>query len=89
MNGFPTSAPAQLVEYTFAAAQGPPLNPSLGIARDVASFRSALAAFTTGGTLWPYMPACCTTRNPVIPLPTPPAGGQPYPQPQLSSIEAV
>jgi hypothetical protein len=31
VNGFPTSVPAQLVEYTFAAAQGPPLNPVLGI----------------------------------------------------------
>ena len=31
VNGFPTSVPAQLIEYTFAAAQGPPLNPRLSI----------------------------------------------------------
>ena len=31
VNGFPTSVPAQLVEYTFAAAQGPPLNSVLSI----------------------------------------------------------
>ena len=31
VNGFPTSVPAQLIEYTFAAAQGPPLNPVLSI----------------------------------------------------------
>ena len=31
VNGFPSSVPAQLVEYTFAAAQGPPLDPVLSI----------------------------------------------------------
>lgn len=126
VNGFPPSVPAQLVEYTLAAAQGPPLNPTLAIdrsivnfnisavdqvylpaaigahgnttaqnaylgsTRDVASFRSALAAFTNGGALWPYyVPAYYTAQNPTIPLPTPPAGGQAYPQPQIPSAETV
>ena len=38
VNGFPTSVPAQLVEYTFAAAQGPPLNPTLSIDRTFVNF---------------------------------------------------
>lgn len=38
VNGFPTSVPAQLVEYTFAAAQGPPLNPVLSINLAVVNF---------------------------------------------------
>ena len=126
VNGFPTSVPAQLIEYTFAAAQGPPLNPNLSIdlatvnfnisavdqvylpaaigasgntgARNtylgstqaITPFRSALAAFTAGGTLWPYyVPAYYDPKNPTVPLPTPPAGGQPYPQPQLPSTDTV
>jgi hypothetical protein len=126
VNGFPTSVPAQLVEYTFAAAQGPPLNPVLSIDRTIvnfnisavdqiylpaaigahgnqtppntylgstqalAPFRSALEAFTANGTLWPfYVPANYTAQNPTIPLPTPPAGGAPYPQPQLPSADTV
>ena len=126
VNGFPTSVPAQLVEYTFAAAQGPPLNPTLSIDRsivnfnisavdqiylpaaigasgnttaqntylgstqDVAPFRTALEAFIADGTLWPYyVPAYFTAENPTTPLPTPPAGTAPYPQPQLPSTETV
>lgn len=38
VNGFPTSVPAQLVEYTFAAAQGPPLNPILSIDTTIVNF---------------------------------------------------
>ena len=38
VNGFPTSVPAQLVEYTFAAAQGPPLNPVLSINTNTVNF---------------------------------------------------
>ncbi len=126
VNGFPTSVPAQLIEYTFAAAQGPPLSPTLSIDRSivnfnisavdqvylpaaigargnatpqntylgstqaVAPFRSALATFTTNGKLWPlYVPAYFAPQNPTIPLPTPPVGGQAYPQPQLPSTETV
>jgi Protein of unknown function (DUF3553) len=126
VNGFPTSVPAQLIEYTFAAAQGPPLNPRLSIDRNfvnfnisavdqvylpaaigargnrtpqntylgsteaLAPFRSALRAFTGTGTLWPfYVPAYFTTQNPTIPLSKPPAGGKPYPQPQLPSTNTV
>ena len=37
VNGFPTAVPAQLVEYTFAA-QGPPLDPTLGIDRTIGDF---------------------------------------------------
>ena len=126
VNGFPPSVPAQLIEYTFAAAQGPPLASSLSIDRSIVNFnisavdqiylpaaigahgnstpqntylgstqavtpfRSALAAFTANGTLWPlYVPAYYSAKNPTIPLPTPPAGGQPYPQPQLPSTDTV
>jgi hypothetical protein len=53
-------------------------------------FRSALAKFTADGTLWPlYVPAYYTAQEPTIPLPSPPPGGQPYPQPQLPSAETV
>ena len=38
VNGFPTSVPAQLVEYTFAAAQGPPLSPTLSIDLDIVNY---------------------------------------------------
>ncbi len=38
VNGFPTSIPAQLVEYTFAAAEGPPLNPDLSINTNIVNF---------------------------------------------------
>jgi hypothetical protein len=38
VNGFPTSVPAQLIEYTFAAARGPPLNPVLSIDRSFVNF---------------------------------------------------
>lgn len=38
ITGFPTSVPAQLIEYTFAAAQGPPLNPTLSIDRSIVNF---------------------------------------------------
>ncbi|MGD9508294.1 MAG: hypothetical protein AB7X49_07050, partial [Geminicoccaceae bacterium] len=38
VNGFPISVPAQLIEYTFAAAQGPPLNPVLCIDRSYVNF---------------------------------------------------
>lgn len=38
VNGFPTSVPAQLVEYTFAAAKGPPLNPVLSIDTSIVNF---------------------------------------------------
>ena len=126
VTGFPTSVPAQLIEYTFAAAQGPPLNPTLGIDRsfvnfnisavdqiylpaaigahgnstpqntylgstqDLIPFRAALGAFTGNGTLWPfYVPAYYAAKNPTIPLATPPAGGQAYPQPQLPSTDTL
>ena len=127
VNGFPTSVPAQLIEYTFAAAQGPPLNPTprastaasststsrpwirstcrprsgrtatrrrrtpiSGSTQDLIPFRAALGAFTANGTLWPfYVPAYYDAKAPTIPLPTPPAGGQPYPQPQLPSTDTV
>ena len=126
VNGFPISVPAQLIEYTFAAAQGPPLNPVLSIDLDtvnfnisavdqvylpaaigasgnttarntylgstqaIAPFRDALTAFTGNGSLWPYyVPAYFSPQNPTIPLQTPPAGGQPYPQPQIPSTDTV
>ena len=126
VNGFPPSVPAQLIEYTFAAAQGPPLNPVLSIDRSfvnfnisavdqiylpaaigasgnttgrntwlgttqpIAPFRQALADFTGKGGLWPfYVPAYFDPTNPTIPLVNPPAGGQPYPQPQLPSTDTV
>jgi hypothetical protein len=38
VNGFPSSVPAQLVEYTFAAAEGPPLNPKLSINTKIVNF---------------------------------------------------
>jgi hypothetical protein len=38
VNGFPPSVPAQLIEYTFAAAQGPPLNPLLSIDTSIVNF---------------------------------------------------
>lgn len=38
ITGFPPSVPAQLIEYTFAAAQGPPLNPNLSIDRSIVNF---------------------------------------------------
>ena len=38
VNGFPPSVPAQLIEYTFAAAQGPPLNPVLSINLQTVNF---------------------------------------------------
>jgi hypothetical protein len=38
VNGFPASVPAQLVEYTFAAAQGPPLDPILSIDINIVNF---------------------------------------------------
>ena len=126
VNGFPPSVPAQLIEYTFAAAQGPPLNPVLSInlqtvnfnisavdqvylpaaigaaatgrpqntylgsTQALAPFRAELQAFTAGGTLWPnYVPAYYTAQAPTIPLPQPPAGAQPYPEPQLPSTNTV
>ncbi|MGD9510472.1 MAG: DUF3553 domain-containing protein, partial [Geminicoccaceae bacterium] len=126
VNGFPISVPAQLIEYTFAAAQGPPLNPVLSIDRSyvnfnisavdqvylpaaigasgnttarntwlgstqaITPFRAALSAFTADGGAWPYYtPAYFDPANPTIPLPTPPAGGQPYPQPQIPSTDTV
>jgi hypothetical protein len=126
VNGFPPSVPARLIEYTFAAAQGPPLNPVLSIDRNIVNFnisgvdqvylpaaigasgnttpqntylgttqdlfpfRAALAAFTANGTLWPYyVPAYFAAQAPTIPLPAPPAGGKPYPQPQLPSTNTV
>ena len=126
VNGFPPSVPAQLIEYTFAAAQGPPLNPVLSInlqtvnfnisavdqvylpaaigasgnrtaqntylgsTQPLAPFRAELQTFTAGGTLWPnYVPAYYTAQAPTIPLPQPPAGAQPYPEPQLPSTNTV
>jgi hypothetical protein len=38
VNGFPISVPAQLVEYTFAAANGPPLAPTLSIDRTIVNY---------------------------------------------------
>ncbi len=38
VNGFPSSVPAQLVEYTFAAAKGPPLAPTLGIDTTIVNY---------------------------------------------------
>ena len=38
VNGFPSSVPAQLVEYTFAAAEGPPLAPTLSIDRLIVNY---------------------------------------------------
>ncbi len=126
VNGFPPSVPAQLIEYTFAAAQGPPLDPKLSINRAivnfnisavdqvylpaaigargnhsaanaylgsteaVAPFRSALEAFSNGGKAWPfYVPAYYTAKDPTIPLPAPPAGGNAYPEPQIPSTNTV
>ena len=67
-----------------------PQNTYLGSTQALAPFRSALRAFTATGTLWPfYVPAYFTAQNPTIPLPNPPAGGKPYPQPQLPSTNTV
>ncbi|MGH2565006.1 MAG: hypothetical protein ACRDE5_10860, partial [Ginsengibacter sp.] len=126
VNGFPMPVPAQLVEYTFAAAMGPPLHPTfsidrkivnynisgvdsmympaamgahnatgpipntyLGSTQDLASFRSALQAFTGNGTLWPFfVPAYYTAAAPTTPLKNPPSGA-PYPLPQIPSANVV
>lgn len=38
VNGFPTSIPAQLVEYTFAAAEGPPLAKTLKVDTKIVNY---------------------------------------------------
>ncbi|WP_036283872.1 hypothetical protein [Methylocystis sp. ATCC 49242] len=122
--GYPWPIPAQLLEYTFAAANGPPLQPKfsidyrivnfnisgvdsvympaamgvlgnanvqyLGTVQAADDFRAQLAVFADAGNKWPiFVPAYYTAQNPQTPLPSPPAGVQPYPQPQVPSANFV